>query len=71
MTGAVVEQVGTDERLEGLEKSDKKLIQMFNLKIEPIRAAAREQVTSPANPYYAVVIPAIHLCAFVVTFPAV
>jgi hypothetical protein len=31
-----------DERLEGLEEKDKKLIQFFNLRIEPLRAAHRE-----------------------------
>ena len=33
-----------DERLKGLDEKDKKLLQMFNLRIEPIRAAAREEV---------------------------
>jgi len=32
-----------DERLLGLDEKDKKMLQMFNLRIEPIRAAHREE----------------------------
>jgi hypothetical protein len=34
-----------DDRLEGLEEKDKKLVQYFNLRIEPLRAAHREAVS--------------------------
>lgn len=34
--------VKDDERLVGLEEKDKKLVQLFNLRIEPLRAAHRE-----------------------------
>jgi len=35
--------VSGDERLEGLDEKDKKLLQAFNLRVEPLRAAAREE----------------------------
>jgi len=35
--------VSGDERLEGLDEKDKKLLQAFNLRLEPLRAAAREE----------------------------
>lgn len=35
--------VSDDSRLKGLEEKDKKMLQMFNLRIEPLRAAHREE----------------------------